>query len=52
MLLQQTYRSMDGAAMEKTLVLVDRLMKAVRFFRLSCNMDISAAELSYSVMSR
>ena len=51
-LMQQTYRPMDAAAMRQTLVLISRLMKAVRFFRLSCNMDVSAAELSYSVMSR
>ena len=30
----------------------EMMEEAVRFFRLSCNMDISAAELSYSVMSR
>lgn len=48
MLLQQAYRPADPAALAKTLALIDRLN--VRFYRLSCNMDISAAELSYNTM--
>ncbi len=49
MLLQQTYRPHDPAGLMKTLDLIDRL--TVAFYRLQCNMDISAAELSYQVMS-
>lgn len=48
MLIQQAYRPADPAALAKTLALIDRL--DVRFYRLSCNMDISAAELSYNTM--
>ena len=49
MLLQQVYRPADQDAMRKTLSLIDRMQ--VRLYRLCCNMDICAAELSYGVMS-
>ena len=48
MLLQQAYRPVDPAALEKTLTLIDRLN--VKLFRLSCNMERSAAELAYNTM--
>lgn len=48
MLMQQAYRPADPAALMKTLQLIDGLN--VSFYRLSCNMDISAAELSYRTM--
>ena len=48
MLIRQAYRPADPVAMEKTLTLIDRLN--VSFYRLSCNMNISAAELSYNTM--
>ena len=48
MLVQQAYRPFDPAAMTKTLNLIDRLN--VKFYRLGCNMDISAAVLSYQTM--
>ena len=48
MLMQQAYRPADPAALMKTLQLIDGLN--VSFYRLSCNMDISAAELSYRSM--
>ncbi|MBR0160668.1 MAG: hypothetical protein IJQ02_05225 [Oscillospiraceae bacterium] len=48
-LLQQTYRPADPAGLKKTLELIHRLN--VCFFHLRCNMDISAAELSYRAMS-
>lgn len=47
-LIQQAYRPADPMALTKTLTLIDRL--DVRFYRLSCNMDISAAALSYEIM--
>ena len=50
MLLQQVYRPMNAAAMEKTLQLIDRLAGHVKLYRLGCNMDVSAAELSYNTM--
>ena len=48
MLIQQAYRPADSAALAKTLALIDRLN--VGFYRLSCNMEIGAAELSYETM--
>ncbi len=48
MLLQQFYRPYDPAAMERTLDLIDRLQ--TKFYRLGCNMELSAAELSYQTM--
>jgi hypothetical protein len=50
MLLQQTYRPSDAAALEKTLVLLDRLSQNTALYRLACNMDISAAKIAYSAM--
>ena len=48
MLIRQAYRPADPVALAKTLTLIDRLN--VRLYRLSCNMDISAAVLSYNTM--
>ncbi len=48
MLLQQTYRPADPAALAKTLTLIDRLN--VKLYRLGCNMEIEAAEISYNAM--
>ncbi|MCR4577401.1 MAG: hypothetical protein K5784_05800 [Clostridiales bacterium] len=50
MLLQQVYRPMDGAAMSKTLVLVDRLASAVKLWKLGCNTQIEAAQVAYDAM--
>ncbi len=49
MLLQQVYRPADPEALKKTLLLLDRMN--VKFYKLFCNMDISAAELSYRTMA-
>ena len=48
MLIQQAYRPVNPSVMARTLLLIDRLN--VKFYRLGCNMDISAAELSYNTM--
>ncbi len=50
MLLQQSYRPADRAALAKTLTLIDKMADHTVFWRLGCNMDISAAELSYHTM--
>lgn len=50
MLLQQVYRPDDSVMMMKTLTLIDRIADTVKLYRLGCNMDISAAELSYNTM--
>ena len=49
-LIQQTYRPADPAVLAKTLSLIDRLSRTVRLYHLRCNMDISAAKLSYGTM--
>lgn len=50
LVLQQVYRPADREALVKTLGLVDRLINSVDLYSLGCNMDISAAELSYNTM--
>lgn len=50
MLLQQIYRPQDGAAMQRTLTLIDRLLGSVTFWRLGCNMDPEAAAVAYNAM--
>ena len=50
MLIQQTYRPLDGAALVKTLPLIDRLAESVSLYRLGCNMDIEAAKIAYEGM--
>lgn len=50
MLLQQVYRPSERAALAKTLALIDKIPPDVTFWRLGCNMDISAAELAYHTM--
>ena len=47
---QQSYRPLDPAALAKTMTLVDRLSRTVPLYRLECNMDPEAAELSYNTM--
>ena len=48
MLIQQAYRPADILSMKKTLELIERWK--CKFYRLSCNMELSAAELSYNTM--
>ncbi len=50
MLVQQVYRPADMLKMAKTLELVDRLADSVNFYRLGCNMDISAAKVAFEGM--
>lgn len=50
MLIQQAYRPADPFTLAKTLTLIDRLGMEVKLYRLRCNMDISAAKLSYGTM--
>ena len=49
-LITQTFRPDDTASMIKTLAILDAITKNTEFYRLGCNMDISAAELSYNAM--
>ena len=49
-LLQQTYRPSNPISMKKTLELIDKLKTLVKFYSLSCNMELEAAEISYNAM--
>ena len=49
-LLQQSYRPEDPEALLKTLSLLDRLTRLVRFYRLRCNMEPEAARVAYEAM--
>ena len=50
MLIQQSYRPENPKAMLQLLKLIDKMAKNVKFYRLRCNMDMSAAKLSYETM--
>lgn len=50
MLVQQVHKPNNGDKLIKTLQLVDKLADKVKLYRLGCNMDISAAEISYNAM--
>lgn len=49
-LLQQTYRPADTAAMRLTLALADRLACSVSLWRLGCDISPAAAEIAYAAM--
>ena len=50
MLLQQVYRPMKTLQMAKTLRIIDELAVNVELYRLTCNMNIEAAEVAYNGM--
>ncbi|MBQ7068664.1 MAG: hypothetical protein IJM82_05810 [Synergistaceae bacterium] len=49
-LIQQTYHPSDREMFDRTFNLLDRLKLFVKFYRLSCNKKLEAAEISYSAM--
>jgi hypothetical protein len=49
--MNQTFRPGDPELMDKFLALLSELVEKVPFYLLGCNMDISAARLSYGAMS-
>ena len=49
-MLQQVYRPGDVVKITKTLSLIDMLAESIKFYRLGCNMDISAAKIAYEGM--
>ncbi|MBQ7727891.1 MAG: hypothetical protein IJT60_04860 [Clostridia bacterium] len=51
-LVRQVYRPMDGAALEKTLELIDRLASLVKLWHLSCTMDPEAARVASQAMMK
>ena len=50
MLIAQTYRPNDGAALAATLPLIDRMADSVALYRLGCNMAPDAAKVAYEGM--
>ena len=46
----QTLKTNDMKEMEKSLILIDKLLASVPFYRLRCNMDPEAADVSYNGM--
>jgi len=51
LILQQTYRPDDPLALIKTLKLIDKLFATTKMYLLGCNMDKTAAEVSYAGMN-
>ncbi len=47
----QTLRNLPKERLDKMLTLLDKLLSRVGVYKLCCNMDISAAKLSYETMS-
>ena len=52
MLIQQSSRPKNSALMLKYLDLIDGVARNVRFYRLSCNMELEAAAVSFGEMSK
>ena len=50
MMVRQTHKSGNPANARKTMELIDGLMVTVPIFRLSCNMERSAAKVAYEGM--
>ncbi len=50
-LLQQTFRPKDPVALAKTLQILDRLLSQTEIYRLGCNMNPEAAEVSFKGMN-
>lgn len=50
LILAQTQRKPDRDIMEKLLAVLDKILSRVSVYKLCCNMDISAAELSFNTM--
>ena len=51
MLLQQSYRPQEQAALEHTVRLLERLSDRVRLFSMGCTPDIEAARIAYAALS-
>jgi hypothetical protein len=49
-LLSQTYRTKDPFRLQKTLALLDKMLKTVKVFELGCNMNTDAATVAYEGM--
>lgn len=51
-LLEQTFRPDEPLLVAKMLGVLNSLTKAVKFFKLGCNLDPSAAQVAYNAMSK
>ncbi len=51
-MLQQTFKPVEEKDILCSLTLLEELLNRVPIYRLSCNMDISAAELSYRTLTK
>ena len=51
-LMQHSYRPCNESSMEKTLSLIDILIKNTKFYKMYCNMDIQAALMAYNCMGK
>lgn len=51
-MLKQVYVGPDQQAMLKTFDIMDRISSKVKYYRLGCNMEPEAAEVSYNAMSQ
>jgi hypothetical protein len=51
-LVRQIYRPDSPAMLAKTLGLIDRLTRTVKFYRLGCNLDPGSARVSYEMMTK
>ncbi len=49
-LLLQAYRPMNPAGTKELMEVFDRMAGTVKFYRMQCNMDVSAAEMSFTTM--
>ena len=50
-MLDQTVRRLGPIAMDRLLTTLDKLLRQIKVYKIECNMDISAAKLSYQTMS-
>lgn len=51
LLIQQSYRPSDPAALKKALALVERIGNSIKLYRLKCNMEPEAAQVAYNGMN-
>lgn len=52
LIMEQTARPKDPRTVAKLVDLLDQLIRKIPIYRLECNIDVQAAELSYSVMKK
>ena len=50
-LMQQVYCPKDREAFARTMELIQELTRQVRFYELSCNMDLEAAQVAFQAMA-